>query len=151
MEFYFEFVFRYLFRFILEYKTELLFLLILVAVSCLTAWPLSRIRFLKKLNWKIFAGMLVLFRIFDIHSTCLLITKVGHELEGNLIIRWILKNSGFAPIWALIIYNLIWIPLLIYLIKVIINGRKYFWVFFAIMISFWIVINNYIGYLFVAL
>lgn len=125
-----------------------LYLLIFCAVLCVFTWFLLKIfPRLKKLNWKTLAIWLVIFKIFDIHSTYLCFVKIrDYESEANLIFKLFYKIFGFSPLWALIGSTIISVLLMIWLIKILIKNKVYFIAFCLVFGALLASINNYLGY-----
>lgn len=101
---------------------------------------------LKKLNWKIIAGLFIFFKIFDIHSTGLFFAKTKfYEAEANIVFSLFYKILGLEPGLSFVLSTIIVIFIGIFAIKIFVNKRKYFIAFFLVVVIFLAAVNNYLG------
>jgi len=124
-----------------------LFLAFLGLLSCLITWLIFKIfPGLKKLNWKVLAGLFFFFKIFDTHSTWLCFVKTkDYEGEANFVFSLFYKILGLGPWLSFVLCTIIAILIGILAIKMFVSARHYFIAFCIVVAIFLAVVNNYLG------
>jgi len=124
--------------------------LIFVAVVAFFTWLLLKIfPSLKKLNWKIIAGSFFVLKLFDTHSTYLCFAKSGdYSGEANFVFRLFYKGFGLEPMLAFLLASALAIIFGLFLLKILINRKFYFFTYVIVVGVFLAALNNYYTYFF---
>lgn len=125
-------------------------LVVAIVIALFFTWLLLKIfPPLRKLNWKIIAGLFFFLKLLDVHSTYLCFVKTeAYERESNFVFQLFYNVFGLEPLLAHFAASVVIISFGIFLIKIFINNKQSFVVFYCVVIVFLAVVNNYISYFF---